>query len=228
MRPTFFPKVLLILPLLGGCAALAWVPLSETFQSWYSAKSITFTLVDEVTGQPIEGAIVTANWQLATGSFAGGDVVQGNQKVMETVSTAEGKVHFPAWGPEWNKYGGHIKENDPQMFIYKVGYEPARLYNWTANYKYPKDSLRVSMWDGQVAKLKVAGSYYGRGTAAGMTGADLGDITYGLSIRYIKSCDWTHAPRMTVLLISKEGPLDRSSLNEASCGTLEAALKGIQ
>src|SRR5437773_9224753 len=104
---------LFCLSLLASCVGAIF----DTFQTSYSATSTTFWLVDEETSAPIQNALVTANWELVTGSFAGGPVVRGQMKIMEAVSGEDGKVHLSSWGPEPNRYGGHIRDADPQVFV---------------------------------------------------------------------------------------------------------------
>ena len=219
--------------LVMSCAEITHIvaPIAETFQSEYSAKPVTLHVVDEETGAPIEGVIATANWELVTGSYAGGRVVRGQMKVLETISDRDGKVFFPAWGPEPNRYGGHLQANDPQMILYKSGYKPMRLNNFNKYGQtpdpnvpegYSRDSVRISIWDGDTIRLTKATSrkYINLHT-------DLDGIETHLYFAFSdRSCDWKLIPRMTAVLL-KERIIGQHNLNEGHCGTAETVLKGI-
>src|SRR3990172_3705709 len=92
----FLPALLLIfcLPL----TACALVSLK------YSAEPIEARVVDAETKQPLEGVIVTANWELVEGTLAGGPRVLGQMMVMEAVTDANGRFSFPALGPKINPH----------------------------------------------------------------------------------------------------------------------------
>ena|SRR5437667_2384815 len=199
--------------------------LFDTFQREYSATSTTFWVVDEETMAPIPGAIVTANWELVMGSLAGGPVVQGQMWIMETESDEKGKAFLPAWGPEPNRHGGHIRDADPQMFVYRAGYQPVRLDNFNRFMQSPKpgtpygfslDSLRHSLWDGETIKLsKATNKKYAYlntsldGVAAGL------DFALGGG-----SCDWKLLPKMTIVLLDAH-LVHRENLREDRCGALD-------
>jgi len=216
-----------------SCAELTHIvaPIAETFQSEYSAKPITLLVVDEETGAPIEGVIATANWELETGSYAGGRVVRGQVKVLETTSDKDGKVFCPAWGPEPNRHGGHIEARDPQMFLYRPGYKPVRLNNFNKYGQtpdpnvpggYSRDSVRVSIWDGDTIRLAKA-------TSKKRTHLDVNLDVIGIGLHFAfsdRSCDWKLIPRMTTVLL-KERIIGRHNLDEGKCGTAETVLKGL-
>ena len=132
---------LLILPL-SGCASLQ-----------YSAEPIEARVVDAETKQPLEGVIITANWQLEEGTF-GGNVQAGQLSVMETTTDKEGKFRFPGWGP-LKVAKGHLVNRDPQLLLFKSGYESLGLEN-----KYSSDrelrlrSVRKSDWNGKTIVLR--------------------------------------------------------------------------
>ncbi len=216
-----------------SCAEITHIaaPIAETFQSEYSAKPITLHIVDEETGAPIEGVIVTANWELETGSYYGGRVVRGQMKVLETASDKDGKVFFPAWGPEPNRYGGHIKASDPQMFLYKPGYKPIRLSNFNKYGQtpdpnvpggYSRDSVRISIWDGDSIRLtKTTSSKYIN------LHTNLSGIMSGLDFAFSDSdCKWKIIPRMTAALLNEKA-IGRHRLNEKDCGSAAGVLKEL-
>ena len=125
----------------------------------YSAEEIEAWVVDEETGQPIEGVVVTANWQLVSGGIEGGHR-SGQVMVMESVTDAKGRLYFPPWGPKstpisfWNPlWGGppHFEEDDPGMLFFKPGYKFAVRSNYGMN---NTSSLRKSVLNGATIKIE--------------------------------------------------------------------------
>lgn len=132
--------VLLLLAIsLSGCAII------------YSAEPIAARVVDAETKQPIESVIVTANWQLEEGTM-GGNVLVGQLMVMEAVTNKEGKFAFPSWGPKL-AISSHLVNRDPQLLLFKSGYEYRELVN-TFVTNYNKGSLRRSEWNGKTIEMK--------------------------------------------------------------------------
>ncbi len=155
----------------------------------YSAEATTAKVVDADTKKPIAGVIVTANWQLEQGTV-GGNVPVGQIMVMEAVTDKDGKFTFPAWGPKWT-FKGHLVIDDPQLLLFKGGYEYRGLQNEVTT-RYNKGSLRHSDWNGKTIDLKPLG------------GADI-QIQYknllgfskevdNFSTWHIDPCQWTNLP----------------------------------
>lgn len=137
----YFSLALLILPF-TGCASLQ-----------YSAEPIEAWVVDAETKQPLEGVVITANWQLEEGTF-GGNVQAGQLNVMETTTDKEGRFRFHGWGP-LKVAKGHLVNRDPQLLLFKSGYEYQALSN-----KYSSDRelrlrpVRWSDWNGKTIELR--------------------------------------------------------------------------
>lgn len=128
---------------LPACAA-------DEYPATYAAEAIEARVVDADTKQPLEGVIVTANWELV-GGFEGNTPV-GQMKVLETVTGKDGKFTFPAWGPEPRKKG-YLRNRDPQLLLFKPGYEYQRHTNEVSS-KPNMASLRRSDWNGKTVELK--------------------------------------------------------------------------
>jgi hypothetical protein len=97
------------------------------FEPWsYIAKPIEGRVVDKDTGQPITGAVVVAQWILATPP-------DGEEKdyfiVIETMTDAEGKYRIPGWGPESRPRSRWLDKYDPALEVFKPGYWPEGLAN---------------------------------------------------------------------------------------------------
>ena len=131
-----------LLPSLTACA--------DRYPPAYSAEAITATVIDADTRKPLAGVVVTANWQLLGGME--GNYPVGQLEVLETVTDANGRFHFPAWGPK-KRPKGYLREDDPQLLLFKPGYEYRRLANEVSS-RINYDSVRRSVWNGKTIELK--------------------------------------------------------------------------
>ncbi|MHB8727985.1 MAG: peptidase associated/transthyretin-like domain-containing protein [Sulfuricaulis sp.] len=177
-------------------SACADYPLTLT----YSADPISATVVDAETKQPLEGVVVTANWELEYGTY-GGNVPAGELMVLEAVTDKNGKFHFPAWGPKL-AVRSHLVNKDPQLILFKSGYEYRGLVNaFTGDYN--KGSQRHSDWNGKTIELKpFKGTEEEYARHLEFLGTSLDPIID-------KDCNWKKIPRM-VLAINQQSEIFRS------------------
>jgi hypothetical protein len=201
MRGRKFSGVLAALFLLvmqTGCAAL--------FHSSYSSEPIEAKVVDADTGEPLEGVIVAAHWELVYGSF-GGRVPAGQIKVMETVTDKTGTFRFPAWGLVENKTSGSLEEKSPRLLIFKNGYRYEGLTNKFERDYSTMSSRRRSDWNGKTIRLeKFKGSQqeYAR---------HLSSLTISLRFAYSpKDCEWKYVPRILFALGQEEKRLSAQKI----------------
>ena len=117
---TLLFKVLLVTSLAVAMHACA--------DPYYTAAPIEAWVVDAETGAPIEGAVVTANWQLVAFGFDTGGRKAGQLEVMETVTDKNGRFYFPGF-TKMNLSGNALREEDPQILIFKSGYRYMRVVN---------------------------------------------------------------------------------------------------
>jgi hypothetical protein len=100
--------------LLAGSPALAYE---------YSAAAIRGRLVDAANQEPIEGANVVAEWTLEFGLEGGTGY---SWVVLETLTDADGRFTFPAWGPkpvpDFLPGEARLKGRDPKVVFFKYGY----------------------------------------------------------------------------------------------------------
>lgn len=181
-----FLILLLALPL-QACGAL------------YSAESIEAWVVDAETNQPIEGIVITANWQLKGGLEGGNDV--GQLMVMETITDRNGRFYFPGWGPKLGSWEGRIKSQRPQLLLFKSGYKYVGLENATRS-DYGSSSVLKSDWNGKTIKMQ-------------KIGADPQELLRNFEnlnfivesvVRDTKACDWKKIPKM-LLAVRKQRTL---------------------
>jgi hypothetical protein len=147
-NPLLFILIALILPL-QACATN------------YSAESIQARVVDSETKQPLAGVNVVANWQLEGGLEGGTNL--GQMMVMETVTESAGQFSFPAWGPKAMPSGyplvyqnARLKDMDPQLLLFKSGYNYLALYNdktWEQK-RGTGLSVRTSDWNGKTIEMR--------------------------------------------------------------------------
>lgn len=138
-------NLLFILWLLSALLALSACATPLT----YSAKEIHGQIVDAETGQPIEDAIVVAQWVLFEGGIGHGGH-KGRLHIYEAVTDKEGRYFIPAWGPKTHSPMTELDNRDPEILIFKSTYEPKTLYNDVMR----GDRVRVSDWDGKTVMLR--------------------------------------------------------------------------
>lgn len=158
----------------------------------YAAEAIEARVVDAETKKPLENVVVTANWQLEEGTL-GGNRSAGQLMVMEAVTDMNGRFAFPAWGPEW-VWKGFLVNEDPQLLLFKSGYEYRRLSNeYSSAPELRTRKVRRSDWNGKIIELKPF-----KGTQA-----EYAEHVYNLDnemrfARYGNECEWKRIPRMLV------------------------------
>lgn len=173
---------------------------ANDYPSHYSAESIEAKVIDAETKKPIEGVIVTANWQLLGGIE--GSYPVGQMQVMETQTGQDGVFRFPAWGP-LKRPKGHLRENDPQLLLFKSGYEYRRLGNYMeASWGKLREPLRRSDWNGRTIALKLF-----RGTEEEYA-RHLGFFETSLDALLEEECAWKRVPRM-ILAVSTQSDIFR-------------------
>jgi hypothetical protein len=126
----------------------------------YRAEPIEAWVIDAESGQPVEGVVVTANWELEIGTV-GGNVPVGQLMVMESLTDAKGRFYFPAWGPKTVapefphplKSPPHLVTRDPHILLFKSGYKWLGLENNPVG-SYNTGSLRKSDWNGKTIKIE--------------------------------------------------------------------------
>ncbi len=171
----------------------------------YSAKEIHGQIVDTETAQPTEGAVVVAQWILFQIGSGHGPRLQ----ILETVTDKDGNYAFPAWGPKPHPPFTDLDREDPQILIFKSGYEPQTLYNSVDR----SDSIRISEWDGKVVKLT-------------RTRRSLEDQAFRLSSFYgslergDSSKDWHNYPRMLLALYAEKRRLQSLGLKPGHAGSI--------
>ena len=122
MKVRIFLKWLLSLVLaFAGMSSL--VACSVTYQF----APIEAWVIDAETGKPIEGAVVTANWELVKGGLDG-PRYYGQLEVKETITDANGRFFFEGFSRE-DSSGAELRESDPQVLIFKAGYKFERFTN---------------------------------------------------------------------------------------------------
>jgi len=107
--------VVLTAAVLAGCGS-----------PYYTSAPIEAWVVDAETGAPIEGAVVTANWQLVASGLDTGGRKLHQLEVMEAVTDKAGRFYFPGF-TRINFTLEQLKDEDPQILIFKSGYRYSRV-----------------------------------------------------------------------------------------------------
>jgi hypothetical protein len=143
---------ILVIMLLASCSVL------RSYKYW--SPETKFVVVDAQTNEPIEGAIVLANWPVKYVPFLVGEVGGRTDSVafFEGVTNAEGVIKFPSWGPKYADWGVDIDRSGPIIRIFKQGYKFLELRNSTYFIDHSKspnyDSPLPSDWNNKVVKLE--------------------------------------------------------------------------
>ena len=167
----------------------------------YSAPAIEITVVDADTRKPLDGVIAAANWQLNGGLETG--IPVGQVQVLEAISTKEGKIVFPAWGPVFRLHG-RLDNRWPHIVLYSKGYRYRLLQN-----EQKPGNFGDSTWNKKTIGLARAP-------------ADLEELRRSVmfltgSVGYTNTstdCDWKKVPR---LMLALEG-LRKSLTDERARG----------
>jgi hypothetical protein len=192
---------------LNHIAAVFWVivfgilPGCATYR--HSAESIEAWVVDADTNQPLEGVIVTANWQIEIGSISGHGCCPEQLMIMETVTGKNGRFYFPAWGPKAVKTRSpmpglseaYLGMDDPLILLFKNGYKYEALTNKHAvsKFEYWNLPVRQSDWNGKTVKMKkFRGTLKEYAQQLSFLRTDLGFAYNG------QKCEWKLVPRMLV------------------------------
>ena len=114
-------RIEIIVALRWATALASVLAVSACGSPYYTADPIEAWVVDADTGQPIEGAVVTANWQLVGFTLDTGGSKNGQLAVMETMTDRNGRFFFPGF-TKVNLSLRELREEDPQILIFKPGY----------------------------------------------------------------------------------------------------------
>jgi len=182
------------------CGLICMITLPSC-TTMYRAEPIEAWVVDSETGQPVEGVVVTANWELEIGTV-GGNVPVGQIMVIEAVTDKDGRFSFPAWGPKWTplempnpmKSPAHLVNRDPQLLFFKSGYKWfGSENNFTVDYN--TGTLRKSDWNGKTIKIqKWKGNLKDYSWSLSLLSDSMGFAFRG------ENCEWKNTPRMLALL----------------------------
>ncbi len=121
----------------GGCASVLGYP------------NIDVQVVDAKTGEPIEGAVLLAQWTTTTCVY---ECSSTNYKVVEKVSDENGRMTVPGVSK--------VGVDAPSVVVYKKGYVA-----WQHDYIFPDYKKRTDFrWrDGYVFELELFKPEYSRG-----------------------------------------------------------------
>lgn len=190
-----FGAALLCVVSCSGCAAV--------FGSSLSADATDSQVLDAETGQPIEGAVVVAYWEMHRGSIAGDSLPCGAASVEEAVTDKDGKFHIPGWGPVHSSCD--MRSFDPFLYVFKSGYSFARVGN------YPVDPPFVtsthSEWNGKPIKLKRFPDPDLRKTGIKSYAANFGELNVDELANFIVNfpgeCNWRKIPNTLRALMAQ-------------------------
>jgi hypothetical protein len=119
----------------------------------YFAKASRGQVVDDGTGQPLEGVVLVAEWRLySMGIGSGGR--GGALNTLEAVTDMDGKYQIAGWGPRLRPFFAYLDQQDPELVVFKSGYYPQLLANPFLGAGRNRNVVRSSDWDGKVIRLR--------------------------------------------------------------------------
>jgi hypothetical protein len=154
----------------------------------YRAESISASVVDAESGQPVEGVYVVANWQVMGRMTDGNN--EGQLMVMEAATDKNGRFVFPGWGPKM-AWVENIKGQRTRLLFLKSGYQPLVLSNEVGtNYGY--NPALQSDWNGKTIQVRTANSH----PIIRIQEFDLFNIDLHPIVRNAATCPWKKIPNM--------------------------------
>lgn len=109
---------------------LAIVVLFVVVPTWpwfHIGAGIEGRVIDAETGEPLEGVVVMARWQLKSGWIESQPYRQ--LQLLEAVTDRRGRYSFPWWGPRVFVPWAHLNSSDPLLVFFKSGYRVLRKHN---------------------------------------------------------------------------------------------------
>lgn len=170
---------------------------------YYTADPIEAWVVDAETNQPIEDAIVVANWQLVVGSLDGRRY-RGQLEVKEAVTDHAGHFHFEGFTKS-NPMLYELRNEDPKITIFKPGYAFRKITN-----NYPKAGTETP---GTHRKAQISGDTIKLNKMEPVNfGASRGFYpTVNIELeQVVKDCGWKKIPRMIMAMDREKTRLKKS------------------
>lgn len=208
-------------------ALLAYAPGAAADPAVYWAKAVRGAVVDDVTGEPLAGVVVVAQWELVRELVPGmvNESYGDRLAIVETVTDSNGRYEIAGWGPVARPPFMHLEHRDPSISFFKAGYYPWTVTNELRS-SYSRDSVRASQWDGQAVRLrKFTGQAQewlvpdGRFKAPASVSGTLEDYAsrvnrLQVTLQWSKgNDDWKKYPRMVEALAAERERLKRERLN---------------
>ena len=205
--------------------------LPSPWPPFYWALPVHGQVIDADTGQPLEGVIVAAHWELRDTGWTGSPV--GQVAVMEDVTDNKGAFSFRWWRPRlrW-RFWGLLRSDAPGLLFFKSGYKWESCSNQGVDYVYyPFPS---SDCDETIMKLK---EFHGNKKEYG---EHLGSFDVSLSFATggsARDCEWKKIPRLLAALHREQEQLRKERIysglspietmpNQNRCGSAEKFLQG--
>lgn len=93
--------------------------ISRKAPEFYSSERIDARVVDETTGNPVDGAVVVAVWRQVEVFIERWD---GIYRLYETRTDSDGRFTIPRWGPRPLRSDACLDKRDPEIWVLKSGY----------------------------------------------------------------------------------------------------------
>lgn len=115
-----------------------------------ASRPFSGRVVDSVTGNPVEGVIVVAQWNLQAFESSSLDFLT----VRETTTDSTGSFTMPGWGPVFNRrfLYTNVRADAPDLIVFRNGYLP--VFRRNSNPGWPLwNVLSASQLDGKTIEI---------------------------------------------------------------------------
>ena len=119
----------------------------STARFYYKSDTLSASVIDAKTGEPVSGAVVVAFWKLQKGRFFHGHDYWVLQRI-ETVTDQRGRFSLEPWGPRFVRPAWRMSRDSPYVYVLKTGYKFEIASN---NYT---NSLVDVQWNSRQIKLQ--------------------------------------------------------------------------
>lgn len=120
----------------------------------YFAKGFSGTVVDAETKKPIEGVVLLTVWNSDCFNPIDSDDICGIARVRDDVTDKDGSFSFSGWGPKFYPPFQYLDYLNPNMYIFKKGYEPEYVGSGSMYRTNPGFIRSVKNIDGKTIELK--------------------------------------------------------------------------
>lgn len=156
------------------------------------STSMHGTIVEEVSGSPVAGAVIVATWTIVTSVNA---MPIRYLRVQEARSDAQGRFQLKAWGPVFEM--ASLAADQPKIEIFRVGFLPSTTYRGQRQRgSSGSEVIRLARYDGPSERYAQIMALYGSTVVSNFFMPPF-------------RCEWRHIPALLAALKAAEATIER-------------------